>query len=626
MSTVLDVQNLMTYFHTDRGVVKAVDDISFQIKPGHTLGVVGESGSGKSVTSFTIMRLLAATAEIHNGKISFVGQDLVQLTEAEMRHIRGSEISMIFQEPMSSLNPVHKVGHQVMEAIIHHQKLDKSKAMARTVELFKEVGIPDPEARIHYYPHQMSGGQKQRVMIAMALSCNPRLLIADEPTTALDVTIQKQILDLIRELRDQRDMAVLFITHDLGVIAEIADDVVVMYQGKVVEQGDVLSVYKNPQHPYTKGLLSCRARLDTEFKRLPTVSDFMETQENEDGSVQIIEKPVSDKQLDYFRTYGRGRLLHPKAQLEQLGYKDATTAYGEGASNVSDETSPLLSVRDLKVHFPVKQGLLMRVVDHVKAVDGVSFDIYRGQTLGLVGESGCGKTTTGRALTRLVRPTAGTMTYDGHEIQSLRGERLQTFRSQMQIIFQDPYGSMNPRMTIQTALIEPMAIHGIGTSKQDRIAIASSLLEEVGMLPEHLSRYPHEFSGGQRQRICIARALSVEPEFIVCDESVSALDVSIQAQVLNLLNDLQDRRNLTYIFISHDLSVVKFMSDMMAVMNDGKFVEFGPSESIYANPQEDYTQKLIQATPRDDLDSIEQLVEKRKSIRQAKEALATDQP
>ena len=622
MSTVLDVQNLITYFHTDRGVVKAVDDVSFQIQPGHTLGVVGESGSGKSVTSFTIMRLLAATAKVHNGTISFIGQDLVQLPEAEMRRIRGSQISMIFQEPMSSLNPVHKVGHQVMEAILQHQQLDKSAAMARTVELFREVGIPDPEARIHYYPHQMSGGQKQRVMIAMALSCNPSLLIADEPTTALDVTIQKQILDLIRELRDQRDMAILFITHDLGVIAEIADDVVVMYRGKVVEQGDVLSVYKNPQHPYTKGLLSCRPRLDTEFKRLPTVSDFMETEENEDGSVHITEKSVSDKQMEFFRTYGRGRLLHPKAELEQLGYRDATTPYGEGASHVSDDTSPLLSVRDLKVHFPVKKGLLMRVVDHVKAVDGVSFDIYRGQTLGLVGESGCGKTTTGRALTKLVRPTAGTMTYDGHEIQSLSGADLQNFRSQMQIIFQDPYGSMNPRMTIQTSLIEPMAIHGIGTSKQDRIALAASLLDEVGMLPEHLSRYPHEFSGGQRQRICIARALSVEPEFIVCDESVSALDVSIQAQVLNLLNDLQDRRNLTYIFISHDLSVVKFMSDMMAVMNDGQFVEFGPSESIYANPQEDYTQKLIQATPRDDLESIEQLVEKRKAIRAAKNSPA----
>ena len=625
MSTVIDVQNLKTYFHTDRGVVKAVDDVSFQIQPGHTLGVVGESGSGKSVTSFTIMRLLAATAKVHNGTISFIGQDLVQLPEAEMRRIRGSQISMIFQEPMSSLNPVHKVGHQVMEAILQHQQLDKSAAMARTVELFSEVGIPDPEERIHYYPHQMSGGQKQRVMIAMALSCNPSLLIADEPTTALDVTIQKQILDLIRELRDQRDMAILFITHDLGVIAEIADDVVVMYRGKVVEQGDVLSVYRNPQHPYTKGLLSCRPRLDTEFKRLPTVSDFMETEENEDGSVHITEKPVSDKQMEFFRTYGRGRLLHPKAELEQLGYKDATTAYGEGASNVSDETCPLLSVRDLKVHFPVKKGLLMRVVDHVKAVDGVSFDIYRGQTLGLVGESGCGKTTTGRALTRLVRPTAGSMTYDGHEIQSLSGATLQNFRSQMQIIFQDPYGSMNPRMTIQTSLIEPMGIHGIGTSKQDRIALAASLLDEVGMLPEHLSRYPHEFSGGQRQRICIARALSVEPEFIVCDESVSALDVSIQAQVLNLLNDLQDRRNLTYIFISHDLSVVKFMSDMMAVMKDGQFVEFGPSESIYANPREDYTQKLIQATPRDDLESIEQLVETRKAIRAAKETPAQGQ-
>ena len=618
MSAVIDIQNLKTYFHTDRGVVKAVDDISFQIKPGHTLGVVGESGSGKSVTSLTIMRLLAATAQVHDGTISFVGKDLINLPETEMRHIRGSEISMIFQEPMSSLNPVHKVGHQVMEAIMAHQEVDRAKAMQRTVELFEEVGIPDAEARIHYYPHQMSGGQKQRVMIAMALSCNPRLLIADEPTTALDVTIQKQILDLIRDLRDQRDMAVLFITHDLGVIAEIADDVVVMYRGKVVEQGDVLSVYRNPQHPYTKGLLSCRARLDTEFKRLPTVSDFMETEELDDGTVQIAPKEVTDQQMDFFKSYGRNRLLHPQSELEQLGYQDAAAAYGADASYVPLGTPPLLSVRDLEVHFPVKKGLLMRVVDHVKAVDGVSFDIYPGQTLGLVGESGCGKTTTGRALTRLVRPTAGTMIYHGEAIHSLRGEALQHFRSKVQIIFQDPYGSMNPRMTVQTALTEPMAIHGIGTSKRDRIDIAANLLEEVGMLPEHLSRYPHEFSGGQRQRICIARALSVEPEFIVCDESVSALDVSIQAQVLNLLNDLQERRNLTYIFISHDLSVVKFMSDMMAVMNHGKFVEFGPSESIYATPREEYTRRLIQATPRDDLENIERLVENRHATRQAK--------
>ena len=624
MSTVIDVQNLKTYFHTDRGVVKAVDDVSFQIKPGHTLGVVGESGSGKSVTSLTIMRLLAATAEIHQGTISFIGQDLVNLSEPEMRHIRGSEISMIFQEPMSSLNPVHKVGHQVMEAIIHHQNVSKEKALARTIELFDEVGIPDPDQRVHYYPHQMSGGQKQRVMIAMALSCNPSLLIADEPTTALDVTIQKQILDLIRDLRDQRDMAVLFITHDLGVIAEIADDVVVMYRGKFVERGDVLSLYRNPSHPYTKGLLSCRARLDTEFKRLPTVSDFMDTEEQADGTIEITEKPVSEEQMNFFRTHGRGRLLHPSTDLTTLGYNDAAANYADGASSIAEDVAPLLRVHDLKVHFPVKKGLLMRVVDHVKAVDGVSFDIYRGQTLGLVGESGCGKTTTGRALTRLVRPTAGTMNYDGHEIQDLRGDALQTFRSQMQIIFQDPYGSMNPRMTIQTSLVEPMAIHGIGTSKTDRVALAASLLEEVGMLPEHLSRYPHEFSGGQRQRICIARALSVEPEFIVCDESVSALDVSIQAQVLNLLNDLQERRNLTYIFISHDLSVVKFMSDMMAVMNDGKFVEFGPSESIYASPQQAYTQKLIQATPRDDLQNIESLVQKRRETRDAKQP--TDLP
>ena len=615
MTAVIDVKNLQTYFHIERGVVKAVDDVSFQIDPGFTLGVVGESGSGKSVTSLTIMRLLAASAQVHDGSISFLGQDLIGLPEKEMRKIRGAEISMIFQEPTSSLNPVHKVGQQVMEAIVQHQRVGKSEARKRTIELFNEVGIPEPESRLDYYPHQMSGGQKQRAMIAMALSCNPSLLIADEPTTALDVTIQKQILDLIRELRDQRQMAVLFITHDLGVIAEIADHVIVMYRGKVMEQGNVLDVYERPQHPYTRGLLACRPRLDSPYKRLPTVSDYMETLEQPDGEIEITEKTMTAERVEYFENHGRGRLLHPEPRLRELGFEENPGSYGREATTVDAGESPLVSLRDLKVHFPVRKGVLMRTVGHVKAVDGISFDIFRGQTLGLVGESGCGKTTTGRALLKLVRPTSGTMQFDGLDIDSLNGSGLRKLRSRMQIIFQDPYGSMNPRMTVQTALVEPMTLHGLGNSRRDRIDRAASLLEEVDLLTEHLGRYPHEFSGGQRQRICIARALAVEPEFIVCDESVSALDVSIQAQVLNLLNDLQERRDLTYIFISHDLSVVKFMADMMAVMKDGQIVEYGPAEAIYRSPSEDYTRQLIAATPRDDLEHIRELVDRRRQTR-----------
>ena len=615
MTGIIEIQNLRTYFNTDNGVVKAVDDLSLTIMPGHTLGVVGESGSGKSVTSLTIMKLLAATAEINTGSVIFLGQDIVHMSEKQMRKLRGSEISMIFQEPMSSLNPVHKVGHQVMEAILEHQDVTKNEARERTIELFDEVGIPDPAERIHYYPHQMSGGQKQRVMIAMALSCNPKLLIADEPTTALDVTVQKQILDLICALRDERQMAVLFITHDLGVIAEIADDVMVMYRGKVVEQGDVLDIYENPQHPYTQGLLNCRPRLDTVYKRLPTVSDFMDTTIGDDGNMTITAKEMTDERKQFFINTGRGRLLHKHSELQALGYTADSSLFTKDATCVSESETPLLSVRDLKVHFPVRQGLLQRVVDHVKAVDGISFDIYRGQTLGLVGESGCGKTTAGRAILQLQKSTAGEVVFDGSVVSSFSRRKMRPLRQEMQIIFQDPFGSMNPRMTIQAAIVEPMKLQGIGSSRTDRIDRAAALLDEVGMLPEHLRRYPHEFSGGQRQRICIARSLAVEPQFIICDESVSALDVSVQAQVLNLLNDLQERRGLTYIFISHDLSVVKFMADMMAVMKDGKIVEFGPSEAIYRSPREEYTRTLIEATPSDDLENIRRLVDQRNKQR-----------
>ncbi|MGI8981127.1 MAG: ABC transporter ATP-binding protein [Pirellulaceae bacterium] len=603
MPALLEIDDLATYFYTETGVVKAVDHISLKIEEGKTLGIVGESGSGKSVTSFSVMKLLAGAGKIVSGKISLLGKDMVRLPEPEMREIRGKEISMIFQEPMTSLNPVFTVGYQVMEAILLHQKVSKAEARKKVIELFREVGIPDPEGRIDSYPHQMSGGQKQRVMIAMALSCNPRLLIADEPTTALDVTIQAQILDILRKLRDERGMSVLFITHDLGVIAEIADDVAVMFQGKVVEYGKVLDIFENPKHPYTKGLLACKPRLETRYKILPTVADYMETKEVE-GEIKVIEKKVTSERLQELETKGRGRLLHPLSKLQEMGHPWEEGQHAIDTKTVKEEDQPLLSVKDLKVYFPIRKGIFLRTVGHVKAVDGISFEIYRGQTLGLVGESGCGKTTAGRAILRLLEPDAGRVDYGGINLAELGSGDMRRIRRKLQIIFQDPYGSMNPRMTIESSLTEPMYIHKLGKSGQDRRDKAVALLEEVGMKPEHLRRYPHEFSGGQRQRICIARALAVEPEFIVCDESVSALDVSVQAQVLNLLKRLQEKRGLTYIFISHDLSVVKFMSDMMAVMNAGKIVEFGPSENIYAHPKEDYTRRLIDATPKDSIENI----------------------
>jgi peptide/nickel transport system ATP-binding protein len=618
-SAVIDVQNLRTFFHTEEGVVRAVDDISFRVDAGRTLGIVGESGSGKSVTSLSIMRLLSSSAKIESGSIALLGKDLVQLPEPQMRKLRGATVSMIFQEPMTSLNPVFTVGAQVMEALRLHQGMSKAEARQRTIELFEEVGIPKPQQSIDKYPHQMSGGQKQRVMIAMALSCDPELLIADEPTTALDVTIQAQILDILRRLRDSRGMSILFITHDLGVIAEIADDVLVMYRGKMVEYGSVLDIFRDPKHPYTKGLLACRPRLDSKYRLLPTVSDFMATEEVAlaDGTkdIHVVEKQLTDADIQRMTTHGRGRLLHPKSELAAMGHPWDEGHHAPDTKAVEEGATPLLEVRDLQVHFPVRRGVLARVVDYTKAVDGVSFKVYRGQTLGLVGESGCGKTTAGRAILRLIEPTAGTVRFEGVDVGALGSGELRKLRRKMQIIFQDPYGSLNPRMTVESTIVEPMNVHGLGGTRAQRRDRAAALLEEVDLKPEHLRRYPHEFSGGQRQRICIARALAVEPEFLVCDESVSALDVSVQAQVLNLLKRLQESRGLTYIFISHDLSVVKFMADMMAVMNGGKIVEFGPSENIYANPREAYTRKLISATPDDDIDQIRQRSEEREKMR-----------
>ncbi|MFO0919159.1 MAG: ABC transporter ATP-binding protein [Planctomycetaceae bacterium] len=604
---LLDIQGLKTSFRSGRGEVKAVDEISLEISAGKTLGLVGESGSGKSVTSLSIMRLLPDIgAHIAGGRISFLGKDLVKLPPREMQQLRGKELCMIFQEPGTSLNPLYRVGWQVMEAIRLHERVSKQEARLRTIQLFREVGIPEPEQRIDRFPHELSGGQKQRVMIAMALSCNPKLLIADEPTTALDVTIQKQILELIRKLQVERKMAVLFITHDLGVISEIADDVAVMYRGKIVEYTSAREIFSNPSHPYTKGLLACRPRLDAVRRRLPTVADYMETTIAPDGRVTIVEKALTPARLSQIESRGRGRLLHPEADMTATQRASLAAAQSADTEFVPAGQSPVLRVRDLKVHFPIKKGFLRRTVGFVKAVDGISFDVYRGQTLGLVGESGCGKTTTGRAIVRLNPITSGTIDIDGEDWTKKSGQELRNLRRKVQIVFQDPYSSLNPRLTVEAMLTEAMAVHHLGTSAADRRARAAVLLEEVGLSVEHLSRYPHEFSGGQRQRLCIARALSVEPEFLICDESVSALDVSVQAQVLNLLKELQEQHGLSYIFISHDLSVVKFMSDMMAVMNQGRIVEFGPSEQIYAAPQEEYTRRLIAAIPQVSLEKIEQ--------------------
>ncbi len=582
-----EIQELETVFSTDEGTVKAVDKVSFSLEKGRTVGVVGESGSGKSVTSLSLMRLIPnPPGRIVGGRLMYHSRtkglvDLTEVPENEMREFRGNEIAMIFQEPMTSLNPVFTCGDQVMEALILHQDMNKGEARERTLELFKEVELPRPEKIIDAYPHQISGGQKQRVMIAMAMSCNPQILIADEPTTALDVTVQATILDLMRKLRDSHDMGIIFITHDLGVIAEIADHVVVMYKGKIVEQGSVWEIFSNPQHPYTKGLLACRPPLDHRLKLLPTISDFMA----EDKAGEMIEiKQSVDEAINEL-------IITPEETAQRHEHLYAKT--------------PILNVQKLKTYFPIREGLFSKVVDHVKAVDDVSFDVYPGETLGLVGESGCGKTTLGRTILRLIEPTAGNIVFHGKDITGIEGDELREIRRRIQIVFQDPYSSLNPRITIGSAIMEPMQVHGLHADDATRRQKVQELLERVNLDPGHYNRYPHEFSGGQRQRICIARALAVQPEFIICDESVSALDVSVQAQVLNLLNELRDEFGLTYIFISHDLSVVKFMSDRMVVMNEGKIEEMGDADEVYQNPQTDYTKRLIAAIPRGDLADIE---------------------
>ncbi len=593
---LLEVRNLCTEFKTEEEIVKAVDGVSFTLHKGQTIGIVGESGSGKSVTSLSVMRLIQSPpGRISAGEMMFHSRskgviDLLKLNDKEMRSLRGNEIAMIFQEPMTSLNPVFTCGNQVMEAIMLHQKVDKKVAKEKTIDLFKLVELPRPESIFDTYPHQISGGQKQRVMIAMAMSCNPSILIADEPTTALDVTVQKTILDLMRDLQLKEEMGILFITHDLGVIAELADNVVVMYKGKIVEQGSVWDIFANPQHPYTKGLLACRPPLNKRLHWLPTVSDFMQT--DDAGAMTESSKSVAEV---------TDKLIITPKERE----KRHLDLYAQ---------APLLQIKNLKTYFPISKGLFGKATEFVKAVDDVSFDVYPGETLGLVGESGCGKTTLGRTILRLVEPTSGEIIYKGTNVNKLNSDEMRNIRKDVQIIFQDPYSSLNPRITIGEAIIEPMQVHGILENDKARKARVIELLERVNMNEAHYYRYPHEFSGGQRQRICIARALALQPQFIICDESVSALDVSVQAQVLNLLNELRDEFGFTYIFISHDLSVVKFMSDRMLVMNKGKIEEMGDSDQIYSNPQTEYTKKLIGAIPKGELNDIQASINRKKVL------------
>lgn len=589
-SLLLDVKHLQTSFFTDRSEVKAVDDVSFQLYRGETVGIVGESGSGKSVTSLSIMWLIPSPGKVLGGEVTYYPTEseavnLRQLPRKTMRRYRGKELAMIFQEPMSSLNPVDRCGKQVAEAMRHHLGLSAKAAKARVLEMFKRVQLPQPERIYKAYPHQLSGGQKQRVMIAMAMSCQPGVLIADEPTTALDVTVQKTILDLMNKLKEEMGSSVLFITHDLGVIAEIADRVLVMFKGKIVEEGSVEAIFSNPQHPYTKSLLACRPPLHHRLRRLPVVSDFMETAEAEDGSLQIIEK---DSSLEEMLRNARVSGLETRKRLRELKQK-----------------APILKVEDLHTWFPAERSFWGGTKSYIKAVNGVSFEVYPGETLGLVGESGCGKTTLGRSLLGLAPVRSGQVLYKGASLLELKSHEMLDLRREMQIIFQDPYASLNPRMSVGKAIMEPMQVHGLYSSDEERRERALQLLDTVNLEPQHFYRYPHEFSGGQRQRIAIARALALNPQFIICDESVSALDVSVQAQVLNLLIELRETYRFTYIFISHDLSVVKFMSDRLIVMNDGQIVEQGPSEQVYANPQQAYTRQLIEAIPKGRMEALE---------------------
>ncbi len=555
LMNLLEINNLTLRFSQQ----KALHNISFSLEKKEIMGLVGESGSGKSLTAYAIAGLLPASVIIESGEILFKGIDLLTLSSRERRQFSGKEIAMVFQEPMTSLNPSMTCGKQVLEAILLHEKITKKKAIEKVLSLFEQVLLPEPKRIFNSYPHQLSGGQKQRVVIAMAISCNPSLLIADEPTTALDVTIQKEILFLLKKLQETLQMSIIFISHDLGAVHQLCHKIMVMFQGKMIEKNTVKNIFTHPKKSYTRGLIACRPRMDIRLKRLITVSDFIENT-HAAKEVETAEERKQHQQKIYHR-------------------------------------QPLLEIKNLSKYYPRPSGIF-RGKKYFKAIDGISFTIYPGETVGLVGESGCGKTTLSRTLLQLQKPTAGEIYYKGEDLAKASNKRLRELRKEIQIIFQDPYSSLNPRKTIAETLIEPMRVHRIGKNKKECLEKAIYLLKQVSLSEGYLKRYPHEFSGGQRQRIAIARALALNPQFIICDESVSSLDISIQAQVLNLLNELKKEFGLTYLFISHDLSVVKHMSNQLLVMNKGKIEEMGDADKIYHHPEKKYTQRLIDAIPK----------------------------
>lgn len=549
---LLSVEALHVSFLSNQQAVQAVKGVSFALAAQQTLALVGESGSGKSVTAMSILRLLPKTASVASGsRIQFLERDLLKLNPMQLRALRGKDISMVFQDPMSSLNPVFTVGAQIVESLRLHMGMSNKQAINRSIELLHEVGIPKPQLRVNSYPHELSGGQQQRVMIAMAIACHPKLLIADEPTTALDVTVQKQILELLLRLREQQGMAMLFITHDLGLVREVADNVVVMRQGEVCEQNTAANIFASPQHPYTRALLACRPRLDTRPQRLPVVKDFMQD-------------------------------VTPKIDVQRQRGTQA-------------DEPVVLEVKNLQKRFTLKTGLFKRT--DVMAVNDVSFQLPRGKTLGIVGESGSGKSTTALTLLRLIKNSDGQVWFDGKDLLQLSDSEMLGYRRRIQIVFQNPYASLNPRFTVAQLLLEPMVIHRVGVNTSERLQLAGAMLQRVGLPETVMHRYPHEFSGGQRQRIAIARCLVVRPEVLILDEAVSALDVSVQAQVLNLLQDLQDEFGLSYIFISHDLSVVKYISDRVLVMQNGNMMEMADSDELYRHPKTEYTRALLAAIP-----------------------------
>jgi peptide/nickel transport system ATP-binding protein len=556
---LLDIENLSISFSSEGIDKEIIHNISYHLYANEILGVVGESGSGKSVSSLAILGLLPKKiSKITQGSIMFDSQDLTSLGSKQFQKIRGNKIAMIFQEPMSSLNPSMTCGKQVIEILLQHTNLSKAEAKIETISLFEKVKLPTPKRIYDAYPHEISGGQKQRVMIAMAIACKPKILIADEPTTALDVTVQQGIIVLLKQLQQEEQMSIIFISHDLSLVSEIADRILVMYKGDIVEQGEVEQVFKFPKHLYTTALINSKPSMDSRLKQLPTIDDFINKTMKSD-------------------------VVTPEERAE--------------IHNKIYSKKPLLEVINLEKEFLSKSGWFSKP-EAFKAVNNVSFKLYKGETLGLVGESGCGKSTLSNAILQLDKATAGSILYQGLDITELSRSAMRKLRKDIQIIFQDPYASLNPRLSVGKAIMEPMKVHGIGVSEDDRKAKVLDLLLKVGLDETYFNRYPHEFSGGQRQRIGIARAIALEPQLIICDESVSALDISVQAQVLNLLNDLKSNFDFTYIFISHDLAVVKYMSDQLVVMNNGEIEEMDDADEIYNNPQKEYTKRLIHAIPK----------------------------